>query len=104
TAPAEALDFLGRVADIHLTSTAPGAVRGNHYHWRRREAIVLLPGTARSLHRAVGMPCAITDQRLCGSRPVRLSLTIQQRRWREKCCRWSAFLGDLRGISSRSLR
>ena len=50
TMPTETLDFLGRVADIHLASTAPGAIRGNHYHLRRREAIVLLPGTAWSLH------------------------------------------------------
>jgi dTDP-4-dehydrorhamnose 3,5-epimerase-like enzyme len=50
TMPAEALDFLGRVADLHLASTEPGAIRGNHYHLRRREAIVLLPGTAWSLH------------------------------------------------------
>jgi oxalate decarboxylase/phosphoglucose isomerase-like protein (cupin superfamily) len=27
-----------------------GAVRGNHYHLRRREAIVVLPGAAWSLH------------------------------------------------------
>jgi oxalate decarboxylase/phosphoglucose isomerase-like protein (cupin superfamily) len=50
TAPAEALEFVGRVADMHLASTAPGAIRGNHYHLRRREAIVILPGTAWSLH------------------------------------------------------
>lgn len=50
TAPSEALDFLGRIADMHLASTLPGAVRGNHYHLRRREAIVILPGAAWSLH------------------------------------------------------
>jgi len=50
TAPSGALAFLGHVADIHLASTVPGAVRGNHYHLRRREAIVILPGTAWSLH------------------------------------------------------
>jgi oxalate decarboxylase/phosphoglucose isomerase-like protein (cupin superfamily) len=50
TLPADALAFLARVADIHLASTAPGAIRGNHYHLRRREAIVLLSGTAWSLH------------------------------------------------------
>jgi len=50
SAPRETLDFLGRLADMHLASTAPGAVRGNHYHLRRREAIVFLPGTAWSLH------------------------------------------------------
>jgi oxalate decarboxylase/phosphoglucose isomerase-like protein (cupin superfamily) len=50
TAPPEALSFLGRVADMHLASTVPGAVRGNHYHLRRREAIIILPGPAWSLH------------------------------------------------------
>lgn len=50
TVPGDALDFLGRVADIHLASTAPGAVRGNHYHLRKRESIVILPGPAWSLH------------------------------------------------------
>lgn len=50
TAPAEALAFVGRMADVHLASTMPGAVRGNHYHLRRREAIVVLPGAKWSLH------------------------------------------------------
>ena len=50
TAPTEALAFVGRMADVHLASTKPGAVRGNHYHLRRREAIVVLPGTRWSLH------------------------------------------------------
>lgn len=48
--PREALDFLGRIADMHFASTAPGAVRGNHYHLRKREAIIVLPGAAWSLH------------------------------------------------------
>ena len=50
TAPPEALNFIGRVADMHLASTAPGAIRGNHYHLRRREAIVVLPGAPWSFH------------------------------------------------------
>jgi dTDP-4-dehydrorhamnose 3,5-epimerase-like enzyme len=50
TAPAEALAFVGRMADVHLASAKPGAVRGNHYHLRRREAIVVLPGAKWSLH------------------------------------------------------
>lgn len=48
--PSEALDFLGRIADMHLASTAPGAIRGNHYHLRKREAIIFLPGAAWSFH------------------------------------------------------
>jgi oxalate decarboxylase/phosphoglucose isomerase-like protein (cupin superfamily) len=50
TAPAEALAFVGRMSDLHLASTKPQSVRGNHYHLRRREAIVILPGTKWSLH------------------------------------------------------
>ena len=50
TAPAAALAFVGRMADVHLASTKPGSVRGNHYHLRRREAIVVLPGTKWSFH------------------------------------------------------
>ncbi len=50
TTPSAALDFLRRMADIHLASTGPGAVRGNHYHLCGREVIVILPGPAWSLH------------------------------------------------------
>jgi len=46
----DALTFVGRMSDVHLASTKPGAVRGNHYHLRRREAIVVMPGTKWSLH------------------------------------------------------
>jgi oxalate decarboxylase/phosphoglucose isomerase-like protein (cupin superfamily) len=38
------------MSDLHLASTKPQSVRGNHYHLRRREAIVILPGTKWSLH------------------------------------------------------
>lgn len=50
TPPAQALQFVGRIADLHLSSSKPGAVRGNHYHLKRREAIVVLPGTKWSFH------------------------------------------------------
>jgi dTDP-4-dehydrorhamnose 3,5-epimerase-like enzyme len=50
TAPTEALAFVGRMSDVHLASTKPGSVRGNHYHLRRREAIVILPGPKWSFH------------------------------------------------------
>jgi dTDP-4-dehydrorhamnose 3,5-epimerase-like enzyme len=50
TAPAEALDFVGRVRDVHLSSMLPGSVRGNHSHLRRREAIVVLHEDHWSLH------------------------------------------------------
>ncbi len=50
TVPAEALAFVGRMSDVHLASTKPDAVRGNHYHLRRREAIIIMPGSKWSLH------------------------------------------------------
>lgn len=50
TMPTEAITFLGRAADVHLASMKPGTVRGNHYHLRRREALLVLPGPKWSLH------------------------------------------------------
>jgi dTDP-4-dehydrorhamnose 3,5-epimerase-like enzyme len=50
TVPTEALAFVGRLSDVHVASTKPGAVRGNHYHLRRREAIIVMPGARWSLH------------------------------------------------------
>jgi oxalate decarboxylase/phosphoglucose isomerase-like protein (cupin superfamily) len=70
TAPREALDFLGRIADIHLASTMPGAVRGNHYHLRRREAIVILPGSDWSLHWDEGEGMAAQHRSFDGSGAV----------------------------------
>ena len=49
-APSEALVFLGHIADLRCTSTTPGAVRGNHYHLHKRQALVMFPGTVWSLH------------------------------------------------------
>jgi mannose-6-phosphate isomerase-like protein (cupin superfamily) len=48
--PDEALAFLDVVGNVHLAATKPGAVRGNHYHLRRREATIVLPGSKWSLH------------------------------------------------------
>jgi len=50
TAPAEALEFVGAIKDMHFASVLPGAVRGNHFHLRRREAIVILAESPWSFH------------------------------------------------------
>ncbi len=42
TVPAEVLKFLSRIRDVHVASMVAGAVRGNHFHLRRREAIVIV--------------------------------------------------------------
>ncbi len=70
TIPAEALAYLGRVQDVHLASTKPGAIRGNHYHLRRREAIVVLPGPRWSLHWDEGEGTTARHRRFDGSRAV----------------------------------
>lgn len=72
TAPKEALDFVGGTLDMHLASTLPGAVRGNHYHLRRREAIILLPGTAWSLHWDEGEGTAVQHRSFDGGSAVLL--------------------------------
>lgn len=40
--PGNALATLGGVADVHLMTVRPGAVRGNHFHARKREVLVVL--------------------------------------------------------------
>ncbi len=52
TLPPVALQLLGNVADLHLASTGPRAVRGNHYHVSKREIILVLP---RRLHSVVAV-------------------------------------------------
>jgi dTDP-4-dehydrorhamnose 3,5-epimerase-like enzyme len=68
--PPQALDFLGQVGDLHLASTSPGAVRGNHYHVHKREAIVFLPGAAWSLHWDEGEGTTLQRRSFDGSSAV----------------------------------
>ncbi len=75
TVPAEALAFVGRMADVHLASTKPGAVRGNHYHLRRREAIVVLQGAKWSFHWDEGAGSAAEHREFDGSRAVLVLLS-----------------------------
>jgi dTDP-4-dehydrorhamnose 3,5-epimerase-like enzyme len=75
TASPEALDFVGCVVDMHLASTIPGAVRGNHYHLRRREAIILLPGTNWSLHWDEGEDTAAQHRSFDGRNAVMVTVS-----------------------------
>jgi oxalate decarboxylase/phosphoglucose isomerase-like protein (cupin superfamily) len=70
TIPADALAFVGRMSDVHVASTKPGSVRGNHYHLRRREAIVVLPGTKWSLHWDEGGDSFAQHREFDGSKAV----------------------------------
>lgn len=42
--------LLGSVEDAHLATIVPGAIRGNHYHVLRREAILVLYTDSWTLH------------------------------------------------------
>jgi dTDP-4-dehydrorhamnose 3,5-epimerase-like enzyme len=68
--PPQALDFVGRVADIHIASTAPGAIRGNHYHLHKQEAIFVFPGSAWSLHWDEGSGQSVQRRSFDGSTAV----------------------------------
>ncbi len=72
TAPLQALEYVGRIADVHLASTKPGAVRGNHYHLKRREAIVVLPGARWSFHWDEGAEMPAQQRVFDGTRAVLL--------------------------------
>lgn len=75
TAPTEALEFVGRMADVHLASTKAGAVRGNHYHLRRREAIVVLPGSKWSFHWDEGDGSSSQHRQFDGSKAVLIKVS-----------------------------
>ena len=70
TLPPDALEVLGNIADIHLASTGPQAVRGNHYHMSKREIILVLPGAAWSLHWDEGQGMAAQHRNFSGVNAV----------------------------------
>lgn len=75
TVPAEAITFLGRNSDIHVASIRPGAIRGNHYHLRRRAVIVVLPGSKWSLHWDEDEHSCAQHQHFNGKLPVLLLIS-----------------------------
>ena len=46
----ETLSFLGRIEDIHVSSLLPGHVRGNHFHTRKKEVLIVVHHSEWSLH------------------------------------------------------
>jgi oxalate decarboxylase/phosphoglucose isomerase-like protein (cupin superfamily) len=76
TVPAEALKALGRVADVHLASIKPGAVRGNHYHKKGRMGIVVLPGAKWSFHWDEGEGAEPRHRVFDGSRAVLVLVAV----------------------------
>jgi oxalate decarboxylase/phosphoglucose isomerase-like protein (cupin superfamily) len=46
TLPPEALEFIGEVKDVHIAMIVAAAVRGDHFHLRRREIVIVLQGSS----------------------------------------------------------
>jgi oxalate decarboxylase/phosphoglucose isomerase-like protein (cupin superfamily) len=42
--------FLSSVSDLHITTIRPGHVRGNHYHARHKEILIVVHQDRWSLH------------------------------------------------------
>jgi oxalate decarboxylase/phosphoglucose isomerase-like protein (cupin superfamily) len=63
------------MADVYLAATKAGAVRGNHYHLRRREAIVVLPGAKWSFHWDEGEDSPAEHREFDGSLAVLILLS-----------------------------
>ena len=68
--PSQALEFVREVADVHISNSVSGAVRGNHYHRRKRRAMVVMPGVAWSLHWDGGEGTAIQRRNFDGSHAI----------------------------------
>src|SRR6266849_457565 len=65
--PVECLEFLGAVRDVHIATINPGAVRGNHYHQRRREVLCILHTDRWSLHWDSGPDTGVRMETFSGS-------------------------------------
>ena len=68
--PGEALAFVGSLGDVHFVSSKPGAIRGNHYHLRRREATIVLPGCNWCLYWAEGPDQEVQTRQFDGAAAV----------------------------------
>ncbi|MBU1043363.1 MAG: hypothetical protein KJ915_03070 [Candidatus Omnitrophica bacterium] len=40
--PLQIFDFMKKIKEIHMATILPGAVRGNHFHEKRKEVIMVL--------------------------------------------------------------
>jgi dTDP-4-dehydrorhamnose 3,5-epimerase-like enzyme len=74
--PAQCLEFLGDVRDLHLATVKPGAIRGNHYHKVRKEVLFLFHTDQWSVHWDCGPGTQPQTQMLTGSGVVMLEIEL----------------------------
>lgn len=68
------IDFLGSVDDAHIATILPGAIRGNHFHVRRREVIAVLHSDAWRVAWDRGAGTAVTVREFAGEGAVLLEV------------------------------
>jgi oxalate decarboxylase/phosphoglucose isomerase-like protein (cupin superfamily) len=74
--PTELLHGQFPVADMHIATIEPGAVRGNHYHAVRREILVVMAMDRWSLHWDEGADTAVRRRNFDGPGAVLITVPI----------------------------
>lgn len=74
--PAEIFADRFPVADMHIAAIEPGAVRGNHFHAKRREVLVVLAADRWSLHWDEGADSPVRQRHFDGPGAVLVSVPI----------------------------
>ena len=74
TVPAEALLFVGPVQDIHIAEILPGAIRGNHFHEKRRQILVFTYAGPWSFHWDEGAETPIRRRTFEGAGAVLITI------------------------------
>jgi dTDP-4-dehydrorhamnose 3,5-epimerase-like enzyme len=64
--PAELFARTFPVADMHVATIEPGAIRGNHYHAVRREVMVIMAADRWSLHWDEGVGTLVQHREFAG--------------------------------------
>jgi dTDP-4-dehydrorhamnose 3,5-epimerase-like enzyme len=60
------VSFLGHVEDIHVSTVLPGHARGNHFHTRKKEVLIVLYESEWSLHWDDGENSSIQKKEFAG--------------------------------------
>jgi len=68
--PGDTLASFGSMAHLHVSSVKSGAVRGNHYHSRRQECLLVLPGVKWSLYWGESASSASQHRDFAGDKAV----------------------------------
>ena len=74
--PAELFSGRFPVADMHVATFEPGAVRGNHYHEVRQEVLVVMADDRWSLHWDEGAGTPVQQRQFTGPGVVLVTIPV----------------------------